>query len=353
VTVTRLVTILLVSSLACSASCAADGDLPRAYDPDPREVHLGRLTMLTNGAENAEAYWSGDGTRLVLQSNRPPFACDQIYVQPAAGGPAELVSTGLGRTTCAYFAGDGDRYIIYATTHLADPACPPPADLSQGYVWAIHAEYDIVRLDTQTGELVQLTETPGYDAEATVAPDGRTIVFTSARDGDLDIYTMNLDGGDVRRLTDTPGYDGGPFFSPDGTRICYRAHHPEDEDLADYQRLLANHLVRPGRLEIWIMNANGTGQRPVTALGCASFAPFFHPSGRSIIFSSNHPDLRGREFDLWLVGLDGSGLERVTFSEGFDGFPMFSPDGKRLAFGSNRHNGKPGETNVFVAQWRD
>lgn len=346
----RFVTLILLGS---AAALAAAGDLPRTHAPDPREVHFGSLVMLTDGAENAEAYWSRDGSRLVLQSNRPPYDCDQIYVMPAVGGPAELVSTGLGRTTCAYFAGAGDRYLLYASTHLADAACPPPPDLSRGYVWAVYPGYEIFRLDTTTGELRQLTDTPGYDAEATVSSDGRTIVFTSTRDGDLDIYTMDLDGGEVRRLTDTPGYDGGPFFSPDGTLICYRAHHPEGAELADYQGLLAQHLVRPGQLEIWVMNADGSGQRPLTALGCASFAPFFHPSGKQIIFSSNHPEPRGREFDLWLVDLADGGLERVTWSEGFDGFPMFSPDGTRLVFGSNRFNSQPGETNVFVVEWRD
>ncbi|MBD3222751.1 hypothetical protein GF314_16085 [bacterium] len=344
---------ILIVLLSMVAGLATAADLPRTHAPDPREVHFGELRMLTDGAENAEAYWSRDGQRLVLQSNRPPYACDQIYVLDPETADMELVSTGLGRTTCAYFAGPDDRYVVYASTHLGGDDCPPPPDRSQGYVWPLYASYDVFRLDTRTDELVRLTDAPGYDAEATLSPDGRTIVFTSVRDGDLDIYTMDLDGENVRRLTDTPGYDGGPFYSPDGSMIVYRASRPEGDRLAEYEALLDEGLVRPGRLEVFVMNADGSGQRQVTDLGCASFAPFFHPSGEKILFSTNYPDPRSREFDLWMVHVDGTGLERVTFTEGFDGFPMFSPDGTRLVFGSNRHNSVPGETNVFVTEWRD
>ena len=348
----RPVLLLLMLVLVATAALAA-GDLPRTHDPDPREVHFGPLRMLTDGAENAEAYWSLDGKRLVFQSNRPPYGCDQIYVIDAMGGEAELVSTGKGRTTCAYFAGDEDRYIVYASTHAGDPECPPVPDHSRGYVWPIYDTYEVVRLDTKTGELVFLTDTPGYDAEATVSPDGNSIVFTSTRNGDLDIYTMDLDGGNVKQLTDTPGYDGGPFFSPDGTKIVYRTRHPEGDELADYQALLKDGLVRPGKLEIWVMNIDGSDQRQITELGCATFAPFFHPSGEKIIFSSNYPEPRGREFNLWMVNIDGSGLEQITYAEGFDGFPMFSSDGKHLVFGANRHNSQRGETNIFVTEWKD
>jgi len=353
-----LAVLIVVAPPAASAAAADEAapvapDLPRRHAPDPREAHFGPLLMLTDGAENAEAYWSRDGEELVLQSNRPPFGCDQIYTVPASGGELELVSTGEGRTTCAYFAGPDDRYIVYSSTHLGDADCPPPPDMSRGYVWPIYASYDVFRHDRQTGELKRLTDAPGYDAEATLSPDGRTIVFFFDGAAAPEIYTMDLDGGDVRRLTTTPGYDGGPFFSPDGKQIVYRAHHPAGDELADYRSLLAQDLVRPGRLEVWVMNADGSGQRQVTDLGCASFAPFFHPSGEKIIFSTNYPDVRSREFDLWLIGTDGTGLERVTWTEGFDGFPMFSPDGTRLVFGSNRHNSEPGETNVFVTQWRD
>jgi Tol biopolymer transport system component len=345
----RILLTLLV--LWAPATVRAAGPLPRHHLPDPREKHFSTLHMLTDGGENAEAYFSYDSRRLVFQTTRPPYACDQIMVMPVGGGNPELLSTGEGRTTCAYFT-EGDRHVIYASTHLADPGCPTPPDRSQGYVWGLFAGYDIVRLDLATGELVRLTDTPGYDAEATVSPDGRTILFTSARDGDLDLYTMDLDGGNVRRLTDTPGYDGGAFFSPDASLICYRGDHPEPGPaLDDFRRLLADELVRPSHMEIMVMNADGTDQRQVTELGCASFGPFFHPSGRKIIFSSNYPDPRGRGFDLWMVDLDGGNLERITYAEGFDGFPMWAPDGRTFVFGSNRHNGAPGETNLFVTEW--
>ncbi len=350
----RLLAVLFAVSLAAPLLAADDArPLPRTHDPDPRERHFSELTMLTDGGENAEAYFSYDSQRLVFQATRPPFECDQILVMPVGGGNPELLSSGTGRTTCAYFTKD-DRYVVYASTHLASPDCPEPPDMSQGYVWGLFASYDIFRLELATGELVRLTDTPGYDAEATVSPDGETIVFTSARDGDLDIYTMDLDGGNVTRLTDTPGYDGGPFFSPDGSKICYRSHHPEPgPELDEFRALLADEKVRPSRMEIFVMNADGSDQRRITDLGCASFGPFFHPSGEKIIFSSNHPLPRGREFELWLVDLDGANLEQVTYSEGFDGFPMWAPDGETFVFGSNRHNSRSGDTNIWVTRWVD
>jgi len=346
--------ILLLSALAL-LGCAGEpaGEPIRVVEPEPGEVHFGPLAMLTDGGENAEAYFSYDAKRLVFQTTREGIPCDQIMVMPAGGGNPELLSTGKGRTTCAYFT-KGDRHVIYASTHLAGDECPTPPDMSQGYVWGIFGGYDIFKLDLETRELVRLTDTPGYDAEATVSPDGETIVFTSVRDGDLEIYTMDLDGGNVTRLTHTPGYDGGPFFSPDGSLICYRSHHPQEgPELDDYRRLLADEKVRPSVMEIMLMNADGSDQRQVTALGCASFGPFFHPSGEKIIFSSNHPNPRGREFELWMVDLDGGNLEQVTFSEGFDGFPMWAPDGRTFVFGSNRHNSNPGDTNIFVTEWKD
>jgi len=309
--------------------------------------------MLTDGGENAEAYFAFDGLHLIFQARFGPWPCDQIFTMDASGSEPKLVSTGTGRTTCAYFYPDG-RHILYSSTHLAGPECPPPPDMSRGYVWPVYAEYEIVRAAADGSDVVNLTNSPGYDAEATISPQGDRIVFTSTRDGDLDIYSMNLDGSDVRRLTDQLGYDGGPFFSPDGTKIVYRANHPTDPtEVADYTSLLAENLIRPGQLEIWVMDADGGNQRQVTQLGAASFAPFFHPSGEKIIFSSNHGHENNREFDLWMVNLDGSHLERITYADGFDGFPMWSPDGRRFVFCSNRHNSKPGETNVFIADWKE
>jgi TolB protein len=319
----------------------------------PEEKHFRNLRQLTFGGENAEGYWSPDGTRIIYQRKNETegVACDQEFVLELATGKSRMVSNGKGRTTCGYFY-DGGRRVFYSSTFLADPACPPPPDYSKGYVWPIAAGYDIVSQAMDGSGFERLTDTPGYDAEGTLSPDGKTIVFTSARDGDLEIYTMGTDGKDVKRLTHEPGYDGGPFFSHDGKRIVYRRDAPGDEaSLARFHELLSQHLYRPGILEIWVMDADGGNKRQVTRLGAASFAPFFHPDDRRIIFASNQPDPRGRNFDLYLIRDDGTGLEQVTFEPSFDGFPMFSPDGKQLVFASNRGGKVPGETNLFVVDW--
>lgn len=327
--------------------------LPRIIEPDPREVHFAELRMLTDGGENAEAYFSFAGGDLIFQSTRTPYGCDQIFVMNADTAETTLASTGTGRTTCAYFL-PGDEWVIYSSTNGADPDCPPVPDHSRGYVWPIYPSYDIYRARPDGSEISKLTDIDGYDAEATVSPQGDRIVFTSMRDGDLDIYSMDLDGSDVIRLTDEIGYDGGPFYSPDGTKIIYRAHHPSDAaEIEDYQALLGEGLIRPSKLEIFVMNTDGSDKRQITDLGAAAFAPFFHPSGEKIIFSSNFGDPKGREFDLWMVGLEGEDLEQITYREGFDGFPMWSPDGATFVFCSNRHNSQPGETNVFITEWKD
>lgn len=307
--------------------------------------------MLTNGGENAEAYFSGDEEQLIFQAHRPPHThCDQIYTLDLRTGIETKVSKGAARTTCAYFFPKNDR-IVYSSTLSMGDSCPTPPGMSQGYVWGLY-DYDIYIADADGTDTRKLFGGPGYDAEATISNDGRSIVFTSVRDGDLDIYTMDRHGKNVKRLTNEVGYDGGPFFSPDGKYIVYRAYHPTDaSEIADYRRLLKQGLVRPGKLDIFIMNADGTNKRRVTNLNVASFAPFMHPNGKQIIFSSNKSDPRGRNFDLYLVNLDGTGLERVTTHADFDGFPMFSRDGKKLVFGSNRGAAKQGDTNVFIADW--
>ncbi len=337
-----------------SAATPAADEGTRSPLEVPGERHLRNVRQLTFGGENAEAYWSADGNQLIFQSTRPPFGCDQIFVLDVDDPKVEprLVSTGDGRTTCAYFFPDGRR-ILYSSTHLGGKSCPKPPDMSQGYVWALYPEYDIFSADADGKHLIRLTDSFGYDAEATISTDGRKIVFTSTRDGDLDIYTMNSDGSGVKRLTDAVGYDGGAFFSDDGEWIVYRASHPTDSTaIESFKSLLARSLIRPRSLEIRVMKADGSADRQVTRLGAASFAPFFFRGGHErILFSSNMNDPRGRNFDLYAVNADGTGLEQITFNPTFDGFPMFSPDGKRLAFCSNRHNAKPGETNVFVAVW--
>lgn len=317
----------------------------------PAEKRLSNVRQLTFGGENAEAYFSGDGRSLVFQSKRGGAECDQIYTMRADGSGVRMVSTGKGRTTCSYFFPTRGR-ILYSSTHLADAKCPPPPDYSRGYVWAVYPSYDVFTAKPDGTDVRRLTDAPGYDAEATVSADGRKIVFTSMRDGDLDIYTMDADGRNVKRLTSEPGYDGGPFFSRDGRKIVYRANHPRTpEQVARYRKLLAENLIEPNALEIWVMDADGGNKRQVTSLGAASFAPYFLPDGRRIIFSSNHPSPRGRDFNLFVIGVDGAGLEQVTFNDTFDGFPMFSPDGRKLVFASNRNAAARGDTNVFIADW--
>lgn len=318
---------------------------------EPGEVHLENMRMLTFAGQNAEAYFSGDGTQLIFQATRPgERACDQIYTMDVDGGARRRVSTGGGRTTCGYFFPSGER-ILYSSTRHNGPECPSPPDYDRGYVWPLY-DYDIYTARPDGSDVSRLFGSSGYDAEATVAPDGSGIVFTSTRDGDLEIYRMDLDGGDVRRLTHEEGYDGGPFFSPDGSMIVYRGHHPSDStELEDYRSLLADGLVRPEHMELFVMDADGSNKRQVTDNGAANFAPYFHPNGREILFSSNVHDPDGRGFDLYRIDIDGTGLERVTTHDQFDAFPMFSPDGTRLVFGSNRNAARPGDTNVFVADW--
>jgi uncharacterized Ntn-hydrolase superfamily protein len=317
----------------------------------PGEDRLANVRQLTFGGQNAEAYWSENGERLIFQATPGGEGCDQIFTMRADGSDRRLVSTGKGRTTCSYFL-PGTGRVLYSSTHHASPDCPPPPDYSRGYVWPILADYEIWTANRDGTGLERLTRNDAYDAEATVSADGSWIVFTSTRDGDLDLYKMRPDGSGLTRLTDEPGYDGGAFFSRDGSKIVYRASRPADgEELADYRALLAQGLIRPGRLEIFWMNANGTGKTQVTRNGAANFAPYFTPDGERILFASNVADPKGRDFDLYLVALDGSGLERVTFCPSFDSFPMFSPDGTKLAFASNRNGSERGETNIFVADW--
>jgi len=318
---------------------------------DPHETHLRHVKQLTFGGQNAEAYFSYDGRRLIFMSTREPYQCDQIFVMNTDGSDLHLASTGKGRTTCGYFYPDG-KHLLYSSTHLAGDACPPRPDYSHGYVWAIYSAYQIYYA-TDDGKIIKsLTTGPGYNAEATLSTDGKKIVFTSSRDGDLDIYTMNVDGTEVRRLTNTLGYDGGPFFSPDGNWIVYRAHHPKtDQEIAHYKSLLAQGLVEPNEMDLYVMRGDGSNQQQITKLAGASFAPSFFLDSRRIIFASNYEHPTTSQFELYTIGRDGSSLERVTFAGGFNAFPQFSPDGKKLVFVSNRNAKVPHEINVFVADW--
>jgi len=318
---------------------------------DPREIHLRNVKQLTFGGTNAEAYFSYDGKRLVFQSTREPYKCDQIFVMNTDGSDVRLVSTGQGKTTCAYFFPDG-KHLLYSSTHLTRPECPPRPDYSKGYVWGAYSAFQIFYA-TDTGQIVkQLTTGPGYNAEATLSADGKKIVFTSLRAGDLDIYSMNADGSGVKRLTRELGYDGGPFFSPDGRWIVYRAYHPTaPKDVARYKELLAQELVEPMQMDLYVMRADGSRQRQITRLGGASFAPFFFPDSRRIIFASNYENPGTSQFELYAINRHGTRLERITFAGGFNSFPMFSPDGQQLVWASSRNAQRPREINILIADW--
>lgn len=325
---------------------------PPAYTEQPAEKHLANIRQLTHGGENAEAYFSPDGRRLVFQSSREGVPCDQIFTINIDGTGERRVSNGKGRTTCGYFGPSGGD-IVFASTHETGGACPPKPSYARGYVWPVYDGYEIYRTKADGTGLTRLTNSPGYDAESTIAPDG-LITFTSVRDGDMEIYSMKADGSDVRRLTHRPGPDGGPFFSWDGERIAFRGRQlGAGPEMNDYRALLQQALWRPTELELFVMDRDGRNTRQVTTLGGANFAPSWHPDGKRLIFASNVDDPKGRNFDLYLINLDGTGLERVTFNGTFDGFPMFSPDGRRLVFASNRNAKSEGETNVFIADWLD
>jgi len=314
------------------------------------ERHLADIRQLTFDGENAEGYFSPDGRRLIFQRTLPEGGCDQEYVLDLGTGDQRRVSSGKGRTTCGYFDyPEGDR-IVYATTEASGEACPPAADRSRGYVWAIYPGFELYESAPDGTGARRLTQSDGYDAEATWCGRGGRLVFTSVRDGDLDLYEMDEAGG-VRRLTSTEGYDGGGVYSPDCSEIAFRASRPQGAELEEYRQLLKTGLVKPSKLEIFVMDANGSHVRQVTANGKANFAPAFHPDGRRILYSSNALSESGREFDLFLVGKEGGEPERVTFAPGFDGFPMFSPDGAWLVFASNRADPGGHQTNLFVARW--
>ena len=325
----------------------------------PGEKHFKNLKQLTFGGDNAEAYFSFDNKDLVFQATNERWRteCDQIFIMPATGYTSEMpqmLSTGKGRTTCSYFM-PGNKEIIYSSTHLGNEACPQaPRSVNGKYVWAVFPDFDIFVADLAGNVKRQLTNSPGYDAEPTVSPDGKTIVFTSTRSGDLELWTMNIDGSNKKQVTKGLGYDGGAFFSPDSKKLLFRASRPQtDEDIKVYKDFLKQDLVQPSDMELFVCNVDGSDLQQITKLGGANWAPFFHPSGEKVIFASNHKNAgKGRpRFNLYMINLDGTGLEQISQDGVFDAFPMFSPDGKKLVFSSNRNNGGTTDTNVFIADW--
>jgi Tol biopolymer transport system component len=313
-------------------------------------THLSGFSQLTHGGQNAEAYWSPDGKRLIFQTTRPPYDCDQMFIMNADGSDQHLVSTGKGRTTCGYFVGDG-KHIVYGSTHLAGDACPAPPDRSKGYVWGVF-DYDVFQA-TDSGKIEKrLTDTPGYDAEATVNWKTGNVVYTSVASGDLELWTMKADGSAKKQITKSPGYDGGAVFSRDGKQLVWRAGYPKDAaQLAKYKELLAANLTAPMKMELMVSDANGGNQKQITNFGCASFAPTFTPDGKKILFASNKQECDSRKFELFLINVDGTGLEQVTNFGGFTSFPEFSPDGKTLVFCSDKDAKERYEFNIFTANW--
>jgi Tol biopolymer transport system component len=348
--------------IACATSPLATGPQASALSnsqPLASESHFASLRQLTFEGENAEAYWNFRGTGVSMQRRGVADACDKIFKMDVFAADATIqpvttqLSSGQGATTCAHYTAD-DARIIYASTHGQSPECPKKPDMSQGYVWALYDSYDIFSMKPDGTDVQQLTNSKGYDAEATVCAKDGSIIFTSVRDGDIDLYRMDSDGQHIKRLTKGLGYDGGAFFSRDCSKIVWRASRPKPgQETTDYQALLAKGLVRPSKLELMVANADGSQAHQVTNLGAASFAPFFFPDSKRILFSSNYGDARGREFDVFAIDVDGTHLERITSAPGFDGFPMFSPDGKWLMFSSNRATA-PGrrDTNLFLAEWK-
>lgn len=345
--------------LALTSSSLAIGQIKQ----EAGEKHLINLKQITFGGDNAEAYFSPDGKQLCFQTNNPKWGlkCDQIYRMDLQASKADtafqphLISTGEGRTTCAYYL-PGNKEILYASTHLAGKECPPaPAPRAdRKYLWAVYPEFDIFVADENGKTKKQLTNSTGYDAEATVSPNGDKIVFTSDRSGDLELWVMDIDGKNQKQITSGLGYDGGAFFSPDGKELVFRASRPEtEEEQKEYKELLKEHLVAPTNMEIYTCNIDGSNLKKITSLGKANWAPFFHPSGKKIIFSSNHHGQKGYDFQLFMVDRNGNNLERITNESLFNAFPMFSPDGKKLVFSSNRNNGGGRDTNLFIADWQD
>lgn len=326
----------------------------------PEETHFKSMRQITFGGDNAEAYWSFDDKQILFQSNNKEWGveCDQMFLMNFEDSFKDkkppMISTGNGRTTCGYFLPD-NKHFVYASTHLVDSLCPEvPLRQNGKYVWPVYDSFDIFVADLEGNITGQLTNEPGYDAEATVSPKGDKIVFTSTRSGDLELYTMNLDGSDVKQITNELGYDGGAFFSPDGTKLIFRSSRPKTpEDIKEYKELLSQGLVQPTNMELFICNADGSELRQLTNLGNANWSPFFHPNGNKVLFSSNYEAPRGFPFNLYMIDLDGKNLTRITHGETFDAFPVFSNDGKHLIFSSNRFNGGNRDTNLFIAEWQD
>ena len=355
--------LLLMASCGNSSKISDSGTTQTDTLRYADETHLKNIQQLTFGGDNAEAYWSYDGKYLVFQKSNPKegINCDQIFIGKVPTKKGErfnykMVSTGKGRTTCAYFTKDG-KHIIYASTHLGSVDCPPVPDRSKygnKYIWPLYSSFDIFMADLDGNIVKQLTNSSSYDAEGTISPDGKKMIYTSTKDGDIELYIMDLATGAEKRITNTLGYDGGAWFSPDGTKLIWRASRPKtDAEIKEYKDLLKEDLVAPTNMEVWVANADGSNARQVTSYGQANWAPTYMPDSRHIIFASNHEYKRGFPFNLYTINEDGTNLQKISRDKGFDAFPMFSPNGKKIVFSSNRNNGGTRDTNVFIADWEE
>ena len=316
-----------------------------AGDAEHEARHLRHIKQLTfDGSRSGEGYFSPDGNRIVFQSTREPLKPGeaenpfyQIFTLDLRDGGLRRISPGIGKTTCSFFRPDGKR-ILFASTHLDPDALKKQREeiefkksgRERRYAWDFDDAYDIFDCKPDGSDLRRLTDTPGYDAEASYSPDGKRICFCSARDGDREIYVMDADGRNPRRVTRDPGYDGGPFFSPDGKWIIYRHFTPDDT-----------------KAEIMMIRPDGGDKHQVTRLGAMSWSPCFHPGGKWIVFCSNKDGGFGN-FELYLIRPDGTQWTRLTYSDGFDGLPVFSPDGTRLMWTSTRAGGK---SQLFIADF--
>jgi Tol biopolymer transport system component len=346
--------------IVLSAVALVSAGLASQVIPDSQErAFLSRVRRLTvEGRRAGEGYWAPDGRRLVFQSEREPGnPFYQIYALDMATGESKRISPGTGKTTCAFFRPGTDQ-ILFASTHH-DPRSKAlqqeeldfrASGKERRYAWDYDPEFEIYAHAEKTGQLTRLTTARGYDAEASYSPDGQWIAFSSMRDGygralsgaeqkqlEIDpsyfgeIYIMRADGSGQKRLTNVAGYDGGPFFSPDGTRIIWRRF--------DEQGLIAN---------VWTMKLDGTDQKQVTDFGSMSWAPYIHPSGQYILFASNK--LGFENFEVFMVDINGAREPvRITYADGFDGLPVPSPDGRRIAWTSSRAGGREGQ--IFLAEW--
>lgn len=315
------------------------------------ETFLANVRQVTFGLPRAgEGYFSPDGTTIVYQAFPIGYPFYQIYVQRLDERIPRLLSTGRGRTTCAYFSPKGDQ-ILFASSHT-DPDIEQTEkkgreEAAQGgrrrYQWEFDPQMELYLINFDGTGLKRLTDSPGYDAEGSFSPDGSQVVFTSTRDGDPDLYVMRSDGTGVRQLTNAPGYDGGPFFSPDGRWVIFRS----DRAKKDMLQLFA--ISADGKIEVQLTDN----------LDQVNWCPYFHPSGKYIIWAGADygQGPQKANFDLWTMEIEmtsdsfrGGKTTRITDHKAADVLPVFSPDGRKMMWTSNRT--PDGTSQLWIGDWK-